>query len=60
MNKKLEPPRYLVGYYCNDGSFAVLIKKKQGIGFNTRLQAEDYIKNIQPKYKHKLAVFHNW
>lgn len=51
--------KYYVGYYCHDGSFAILIKNQEGIGFDTRKEAEEYIEKVQPKYKHHLGVWHN-
>ena len=54
---KLYP--YYIGFLCYDGSFAMLIKNHAGVGFDTRKEADEHIKKIQPKYKHHLEVWHN-
>lgn len=54
---KLYP--YYIGFLCHDGSFAILAKNHKSLGFNTRKEAEEHIKKIQQKYKHRLEVWHN-
>lgn len=50
---------FYIGFLCCDGSFAILIKDHKGVGFYTRKKAEEHIKKIQPRYKHRLEVWHN-
>ena len=50
---------YYVGFTCYDGSFAMIIKNHKGVGFDTYEEAKEHIKKIQPKYKHRLEVWHN-
>lgn len=59
MRHQIEIHQFYVGFLCYDGSFAMLIKNHKGVGFRTRKQAEDHIKKIQPKYKHRLEIWHN-
>lgn len=59
MKKKLKIYAYYIGFRCYDGSFSMLIKNQESIGFDTRKEAESHIKKIQKKYKHKLEVWHN-
>lgn len=57
--KKTRLYPFYVGFLCYDGSFAMLIKNHKGIGFETYEDAQEYIKKVQSKYKHRLEVWHN-
>jgi len=59
MEKQSKLYPYYIGFRCYDGSFAMLIKNHESLGFNKRKEAEEHIKKIQPKYKHHLEVWHN-
>lgn len=49
---------FYIGFLCHNGNFTI-IKNNGNIGFDTRKEAEEYIKKFQPKYKHRLEVWHN-
>ena len=59
MERQNKLRNFYIGFLCYDGSFTLLIKNKENIGFDTRKEAEEYIEKIQPKYKHHLGVWHN-
>lgn len=48
--------RFMVGFWCKDGSFSCLTKNRKWIRFNTEKDAKKEIKKLQQKYKHKLTV----
>ena len=47
---------YILGFYCQNGSFNVIYKQGKHYEFVTYKEAEETIKKLQPQYKHRLEA----
>lgn len=53
----VHPFKYILGFLCHDGCFSVIYKNGKQYEFTTYQEAEEEIKKLQPKYKHRLESF---